>query len=91
MSPKKTNPDAANRLARAIGMAASRQRPTTGAVLGRVVSTTPTIDVELDTGQFVPQVAGPPGLQPGDRVLCHYINQGHDIAISTALRDATED
>lgn len=78
-------PDAAHRLAEAISQAAAAGTPATGAVLGWVRKITPTIDVELDTGQYVPQVAAPSGLAVGDRVLCHYINQGHDVAVGTIL------
>lgn len=77
-----SKPDAAHLLAQAIAAAAKAGLPTSGAVLGTVRSNSPTLDVELDTGQYVPQVAGPDGMSPGQRVLCHYINQGHDIAVT---------
>lgn len=73
--------DAASRLAKAIRQAVEAGAPASGAVLGTVVSNSPTLDVELDTGQFVPQCAGPTGLSVGSRVIAHFINKGHDVAV----------
>lgn len=70
---------AAANLARAVRAAAAKSR-IPAATLGTVVSDDP-LTVELDTGQVVPNVAGPSGLTPGTRVLAHYINKGHDLAV----------
>lgn len=80
MSNNPPPPSAAANLARAVRQAAEKGRQPS-AQLGTVVRGTPTLDVLLDTGQEVPQCAGPSGLQPGDRVLAHYINNGHDLAV----------
>lgn len=77
------NANAASRLSKAIGQAAQRSQGASGAMLGTVVQGTPTLTVELDTGQVVPQCAGPNGLSPGVRVLAHFINNGHDLAVQS--------
>ena len=75
--------NSSKRLADAVKRAAKKaqQQSQTGAVLGTVVQGSPTLDVQTDTGQLVPQCAGPSGLLPGDRVLGHWIENGHNLAV----------
>lgn len=73
-------PNAASKLAKAVSEAA-KKKATPYAQLGTVVQGTPTLTIELDTGQVIPQCAGPDGLTPGTRVLGWYINEGHDLAV----------
>ena len=73
-------PNAGGKLAKAVADAA-KKKATPYAQLGTVIRGTPTLDIALDIGQEVPQCAGPDGLEPGTRVLCWYINDGHDIAV----------
>lgn len=73
-------PNAGSNLVKAVADAA-RKKATPYAQLGTVVQGMPTLTVELDTGQVIPQCAGPDGLTPGMRVLGWYINDGHDLAV----------
>lgn len=70
--------NAAGNLAKAI-KAASNVGSVSGAVLGTIVDDGV---VELDTGQIIPNYAGPV-LALGSRVLCHFINQGHEVAVQS--------
>lgn len=69
------------RMVKAARMATDARSVASGAALGTVVEgDTPTLTVLLDTGQTVPQCMGPP-LGIGSRVLCFWVNEGHDLAV----------
>ncbi len=74
------------RLAKAMRSAANARPEATGAALGTVVAPPPppegddSLWIELDTGQVVPQCFGPT-LPAGQRVLCWWINQGHELVV----------
>lgn len=69
------------RLVHAARKATNARPNASGAALGTVVEgDTPTLTVLLDTGQTVPQCMGPE-LPIGARVLCFWMNQGHDLAV----------
>lgn len=53
------------------------------AQLGTVIQGEPTLTIELDGGQVIPQCVGPSDLVPGTRVIGWYINMGHDFAVLT--------
>jgi len=72
---------AASRLATALRRAGQSNPTASGAVLGTVVEgDTPTLTVQLDSGQVVPQCMGDL-MTVGARVLCFWVNEGHDLAV----------
>lgn len=72
---------AAARLAMALRRAGTSRPQASGAALGIVVEgDTPTLTVLLDSGQEVPQCMGEV-LPVGTRVLCFWVNEGHDLAV----------
>ncbi len=85
MSPRHRIPLApAHRIAGSARASTAGRRAASGAALGTVVAPPPgeeSLWVELDTGQVVPQCFGDDTLPPGARVLCWWINEGHELAV----------
>lgn len=83
MSTDQGTARAAARLAMALRRAGTSRPQASGAALGYVIEgDTPTLTVRLDSGQEVPQCMGPE-LPIGSRVLCFWMNEGHDLAVLT--------